>query len=133
MIFNSIDFGIFLPLVFCCYWFLFQRSLSAQNLFIVIVSYVFYGWWDYRFLSLLFFSSLVDYMVGVGLSRTEAPSRRKLLLIISLTINLGLLGFFKYFNFFIDSFTEAFTFFGYTISETSLEIVLPVGIRFFFF
>jgi D-alanyl-lipoteichoic acid acyltransferase DltB (MBOAT superfamily) len=133
MYFHSIDFAIFLPIVFIAYWFIFSSKLRNQNLVIVIASYVFYGWWDYRFLSLLLFSSLVDYLVGIGLTRHEERTKRKLLLITSLTINLGLLGFFKYYNFFVESFVEAFTFFGYKISAGSLDIILPVGISFYTF
>jgi D-alanyl-lipoteichoic acid acyltransferase DltB (MBOAT superfamily) len=133
VLFNSIDFAIFLPVVFVIYWFVFNRNLRLQNLFIVVASYVFYGWWDWRFLSLLFFSTVVDYLVGRGMAREGTPRRRKALLLLSLTVNLGLLGFFKYYNFFLDSFVNAFTFLGYEISSRSLNIVLPVGISFYSF
>ena len=104
MLFNSIEFAIFLPIVFILYWFVFQKNLKAQNIFIIIVSYIFYGWWDWRFLSLIIFSSAVDYFVGLGLLKTDDNKKRKLLLYTSLITNLGLLGVFKYYNFFIDSF-----------------------------
>lgn len=133
MIFNSIDFAIFLPIVFLLYWFVFNQSLKLQNLLIAIASYVFYGWWDWRFLSLIFFSTLVDYFVGVSLGKTEAPNRRKLLLWISILINLGFFGFFKYYNFFLDNFKSAFSFFGNEINANSLNIILPVGISFYTF
>ena len=112
MLFNSIEFAVFLPTVFLLYWFAFNRNLKAQNLFTLIVSFVFYGWWDWRFLSLVIFSSLVDYLVGAGLSETQDGRKRKMLLLSSIIINLGFLGFFKYFNFFAESFASAFTLFG---------------------
>ena len=133
MLFNSLDFAIFLPLVFVLYWFVFQKHLRAQNGLIVLASYTFYGWWDWRFLSLILFSSIVDYSVGLQLQKTTKKQRRKFLLWISIIINLGFLGFFKYFNFFVDNFVEAFTFFGYQIPSTSLNIILPVGISFYTF
>ncbi|NLR90472.1 MBOAT family O-acyltransferase [Flammeovirga agarivorans] len=133
MIFNSLEFAIFLPIVFLLYWFVLNKNLKLQNLFIVIVSYIFYGWWDWRFLFLIAFSSLVDFFIGVQLSKTDTPKLRKLLMGISLSVNLGFLGFFKYFNFFIDSFASTFTFFGIPFSPTHLNILLPVGISFYTF
>jgi alginate O-acetyltransferase complex protein AlgI len=132
MLFNSIDFAIFLPIVFVLYWFVFTE-LRAQNLLIVVASYLFYGWWDWRFLSLLLFSTLVDYYVGIGLNNEEKPTKRKLWLGLSIVTNLGLLGFFKYYNFFIDNFNQAFSFFGASIGTRGLDIVLPVGISFYTF
>lgn len=133
MLFNSIDFALFLPIVFALYWFVFNRSLKAQNALLVVASYIFYGWWDWRFLSLIAFSSLVDYVVGLGLARTEAPQRRKALLAVSILVNLGFLGFFKYFNFFSQSFADAFTFLGQPFEPLRLNIILPVGISFYTF
>jgi len=133
MSFNSLDFAIFLPVVFALYWFVFRRNLRLQNLLIVAASYLFYGWWDWRFLSLLFFSSLVDYLVGLGLAEEEDARKRKLLLAASVAVNLGLLGFFKYFNFFAASFADAFTLFGLPIQAASLRVILPVGISFYTF
>ena len=101
MLFNSLQYAIFLPIVFILYWFVFQKNLKAQNIFIIIVSYIFYGWWDWRFLSLIIFSSAVDYSVGIGLLKIENNVKRKLLLYTSLITNIGLLGVFKNFNFFI--------------------------------
>lgn len=132
MLFNSLDFAIFLPLVFLLYWLLKSR-LSAQNLLILVASYVFYGWWDWRFLLLILFSTLVDYFVGRWMAKTEAPNYRKYLLWTSLVVNLGLLGFFKYYNFFIENFVEAFSVFGYALNANSLNIILPVGISFYTF
>lgn len=133
MLFNSIDFAIFLPIVFALYWFVANKNLKLQNLLIVVASYVFYGWWDVRFLSLLFVSTWVDYMVGIGLKQQEQPTKRKALLWISIIVNLGLLGFFKYYNFFVDSFVSAFTFLGADIQARTLQIILPVGISFYSF
>jgi D-alanyl-lipoteichoic acid acyltransferase DltB (MBOAT superfamily) len=133
MLFNSIDFALFLPIVFLLYWFVTNRNLKLQNLLIVVASYVFYGWWDTRFLSLILFSTLVDYGVGVGLLKQENLTKRKILLWISILVNLGFLGFFKYYNFFLDNFITAFTFFGMPIKAGMLNIILPVGISFYTF
>ncbi len=133
MLFNSLDFGIFLPLVFLLYWFVFNKNLRIQNLFLLIVSYVFYGWWDWRFLSLILFSSILDFQVGKGLSITNDPKNRKILLAISVIVNLGFLGVFKYYNFFTQSFVDAFMIFGRSVEVSSLQIILPVGISFYTF
>jgi alginate O-acetyltransferase complex protein AlgI len=133
MLFNSIEFALFLPIVFILYWFVCHRNLKIQNTLLILASYVFYGWWDWTFLSLIVFSSMVDYYVGIGFSKTKKQRNRNILLIISVTVNLGLLFYFKYFNFFIESFTEAFTFFGHSISSQRLNIILPVGISFYTF
>jgi D-alanyl-lipoteichoic acid acyltransferase DltB (MBOAT superfamily) len=100
---------------------------------LVLASYVFYGWWDWRFLSLIIFSSCVDYLVGIGLSKTDEHKKRKVLLLASISVNLGLLAFFKYFNFFAENFANAFTLFGQHIEPTHLNIILPVGISFYTF
>ena len=133
MLFNSIDFAVFLPVVFVLYWFVTQRNLKLQNVLIVVASYVFYGWWDWRFLFLMLFSTLVDYLVGYALSSEENIKKRKVLLWISIIVNLGFLGFFKYFNFFIDNFIGAFSFLGMPIKANTLDIILPVGISFYTF
>jgi D-alanyl-lipoteichoic acid acyltransferase DltB (MBOAT superfamily) len=133
MYFNSLDFAIFLPIVFILYWFVTNKNLKLQNALLVVASYVFYGWWDWRFLSLIVFSSLVDYTIGLQLKKTAQPSKRKLLLWSSILVNLGFLGFFKYYNFFIDSFVHAFSFFGSPIQPNTLDIILPVGISFYTF
>ena len=122
MLFNSIDFAIFLPIVFVLYWFVTDKHLKVQNALLLVVSYIFYGWWDWRFLSLIIFSSFVDYFVGLKLLGTENPFKRKLLLLTSVTVNLGLLGFFKYYNFFLENFVEAFSFFGQSINPQGLNI-----------
>ena len=133
MLFNSIDFAIFLPIVFLLYWFVANKNLKLQNLLIVVASYLFYGWWDWRFLSLILFSTLIDYSVGVRLLKEENISKRKILLWISIFVNLGFLGFFKYYNFFLDNFITAFSFFGTPINAQGLNIILPVGISFYTF
>lgn len=133
MFFNSIDFAIFLPIVFVLYWLLDHEKPTHQNLLIVAASYVFYGWWDWRFLSLILFSTMVDYVIGRKLGSSENLTVRRGLLFTSVAVNLGLLGFFKYFNFFLESLTDAFSFFGSTLNVASLNIVLPVGISFYTF
>ena len=133
MLFNSIDFAIFFILVFFLNTFVFNKNLTYRNIFILVVSYFFYGWWDWRFLSLLFFSSILDFYIGKKLDEEEIQRKRKGLLGVSLVANLGLLGFFKYAGFFIESFTEAFTFMGLPIQASSLKIILPVGISFYTF
>jgi alginate O-acetyltransferase complex protein AlgI len=133
MLFNSIDFAVFLPIIFILYWFVFKNTLKLQNLLIVVASYVFYGWWDWRFLSLILFSTLVDYSIGRFLAVNQNEKTRKLLLFTSIVVNLGFLGFFKYYNFFLDNFKAAFTLFGSELSVSGLEIVLPVGISFYTF
>lgn len=133
MLFNSIDFAFFLPIVFILYWFVINTNLKLQNFLITAASYVFYGWWDWRFLSLILFSSIIDYSVGRGLEKQENQTKRIVLLWISIIINLGFLGYFKYYNFFIDNFITAFSFFGTQINASSLNIILPVGISFYTF
>ena len=133
MLFNSIDFAIFLPIVFLLYWFVANKNLKLQNFLIVVASYLFYGWWDWRFLSLILFSTLIDYSVGIRLSKEDNISKRKILLWISILVNLGFLGFFKYYNFFLDNFVTAFSFFGTPINAKGLNIILPVGISFYTF
>lgn len=133
MLFNSIDFAVFLPIVFILYWFVTQPYLKLQNILIVVASYIFYGWWDWRFLALIVFSTVIDYTIGILLAKEENDFKRKLLLWTSIVVNLGFLGFFKYYNFFIDNFVQAFSFFGQTISVSRLNIILPVGISFYTF
>lgn len=133
MLFNSIDFAVFLPIVFILYWAVTQRNLKLQNLLLVVASYVFYGWWDWRFLFLILFTSCMDFLISKGLSTTDDQRRRKVLLTISIVVDLGILGFFKYFNFFQENFIAAFRFFGHEIQSNSLNIILPVGISFYTF
>jgi alginate O-acetyltransferase complex protein AlgI len=133
MLFNSIDFAIFLPIVFIFYWFVSNKNLKLQNFLIVVTSYLFYGWWDWRFLSLILFSTIVDYTIGLKINSQKNQNKRKVLLWASIIVNLGLLGFFKYFNFFLDNFMRAFSFFGTPINAQGLNIILPVGISFYTF
>ena len=130
MLFNSLDFAIFLPIVFVLYWFVANKNIKWQNQLIVVASYVFYGWWDWRFLSLIIFSTLLDFTIGHRLSKEENDHKRKLLLWASILTNRGILGFFKYYNFFLDNFISAFSVFGTEIKANSLNIILPVGISF---
>lgn len=133
MLFNSIDFAIFLPIVFIFYWFITSKKLLLQNLLILVASWLFYAWWDWRFLSLIVFSIIVDYLVSLGLKKQENITKRKILLWISICINIGTLAGFKYYNFFLDNFITAFSFFGTEIKANSLNIILPVGISFYTF
>jgi D-alanyl-lipoteichoic acid acyltransferase DltB (MBOAT superfamily) len=134
MLFNSIEFVLFLTVVFALYWFVVDKSIKLQNFFLLVASYFFYGWWDWRFLFLIVLSSLVDYLVGIRLGITENKAKRRYLLLTSITVNLGILGGFKYFNFFAENFANAFTFFGLPITDPALlNIVLPVGISFYTF
>lgn len=133
MIFNSIAFLIFLPIVFGLFWSLKKSGLKIQNAVILAASYFFYGWWDPRFLALIVFSTLVDYWVGLEMEKSQSLKRKKSFLMVSLGVNLGLLGFFKYFNFFVDSFISGMQGLGIAMDPWSLHIILPVGISFYTF
>ena len=130
MLFNSLVFIVFFAVVFVVYWFVLQKNLRLQNFFILIASYVFYGWWDWRFLSLIIFSSLVDFQIGKSIPTSQHPKR---LLWLSLIVNLGLLGVFKYANFFINSFIDSLNTVGIQADPITLGIILPVGISFYTF
>jgi alginate O-acetyltransferase complex protein AlgI len=132
MLFNSFTFAIFLPLVFAIYWVLSSR-VHLQNIVLILASCVFYGWWDVRFLFLLLLSSALDFTVGLLLDGEERQQRRKLLISISLVAQLGLLATFKYFNFFVDSFSELLQAVGFQVNMPTLRIILPVGISFYTF
>jgi len=133
MLFNSFEFALFLPIVFLLYWFVFSKSLKVQNFFILVVSYVFYGWWDWRFLSLIAFSSAVDYLCALKIQDSSKEQNRKLFLWISMAINLGFLGVFKYFNFFTESFADLLKVIGFNVNPYTLNFILPVGISFYTF
>jgi alginate O-acetyltransferase complex protein AlgI len=133
MLFNSLTFAIFLPLVFALYWGVAVRNLRLRNAFLVVASYVFYGWWDWRFLSLIILSSVIDYTVGIGLGKTDDAWRRKWLLGTSVVANLGILGVFKYLGFFAESLQGCLGALGMKASFPSLHIILPVGISFYTF
>jgi len=132
MLFNSFPFLVFLPLVYLIYWLL-RKRIKYQNVFIIISSYIFYGFWDWRFLFLIFFSSFVDFTVGHYIAKSNEIKTRKYLLFLSLASNLGLLGIFKYYNFFIESFVDFFLLLGVEIAPGTLQIILPVGISFYTF
>lgn len=133
MIFNSLVFLIFFPVVFFIYWSIPARFVRIQNILLLLASYFFYGWWDWRFLSLIAFSTIVDYFLGIAIHEQKEQKKRKLFLVLSLCTNLGLLGFFKYFNFFIDSWVSAWNAIGYDMPYGTLNIILPVGISFYTF
>ena len=133
MLFNSIEYLVFLPFVFLIYWILLKEKTQLQNLLILLASYIFYSWWDWRFLSLIFISSMTDYVLGIRIHHTDDPVIRKRFLYISLAVNIGILCFFKYFNFFIDSFLDLSTHFGVHANVNTLNIILPVGISFYTF
>ena len=134
MLFNSIEFLLFLPTIFILYWFVFNKNLKYQNSLILASSYVFYGWWDHRFLSLIFLSTIVDYVIGLNIFNQSSKKKQKLLLWGSVLFNLSVLGFFKYYNFFVDSWVELFSSVGYEIKSIwTLNFILPVGISFYTF
>lgn len=135
MLFNSIEFLLFLPTVFLLYWTVFNKNQKYQNILIILASYLFYGWWDWRFLLLILLSTLVDYYVGQRIyANLDDKKKAKMWLWISVLFNVGLLGIFKYFNFFIDSFIDMFSAAGYEMKSVwTLRIILPVGISFYTF
>lgn len=134
MLFNSLEYYIFLPTVFILHWFIFNKNLKLQNVLILVASYIFYGWWDWRFLSLILFSTVVDYFVGLKIHDSQDDKIRKSYLWVSILFNLGLLGFFKYFNFFIDSWMDLLGAFGYEQKSVwTLNVILPIGISFYTF
>ena len=134
MLFNSIEYFLFLPLFFALYWTLAKYStIRTRNIFILAGSYVFYGWWDWKYLILIIISSFIDYSVGIGISRNESKKIKKRFLYLSLAANLGMLGYFKYSNFFIENFAELLQSIGFNPNISSLEIILPVGISFYTF
>jgi len=134
MLFNSFEFLAFLSLVLLVYWFVVYKHTNAQNVLLLIASYVFYGWWDWRFLSLIVLSTLIDYFVGLRIEKTKEQALKKRWLWVSMIFNLGMLGFFKYFNFFVDSWVEMLSNLGYQSENIwTLQIILPVGISFYTF
>ncbi len=133
MLFNSFEFVFFLPLVLSVYWWLGKDRRLLQNGWLLMASYVFYGWWDWRFLSLIVISSTADFWIGKWMYESKSARSKKRLLYASLLINLGILGFFKYFNFFVDSVADLFQVLGLPFHTYSLSIILPVGISFYTF
>lgn len=133
MLFNSFSFAIFLPLVFAAYWGWAKGVKHRQNLILLLASYIFYGFWDWRFLVLIFISTLTDYVVGLQLGKSTTKRQQKQWLAVSLGVNLGILGFFKYFNFFADATIRLFQSVGMEADPITLDIILPVGISFYTF
>lgn len=133
MFFNSLHFAAFLPIVFILYWFVFNKNKSWQNSLLIVASYYFYACWDWHFLFLLVFSTFLDYFTGIMIEKNETASKRKFWFWLSISINLGFLGVFKYYNFFATSFTELLTGFGFKVHPTLIEVILPVGISFYTF
>lgn len=133
MLFNSIAFAIFLPIVFALYWFVTNKSLRLQNGLLLVASYFFYACWDWRFLFLLMFSTLLDYFTGLKMQDAGSQKGKRFWFWLSVIVNLGFLGVFKYYNFFAHSFAEAVAGFGWKIDPWTLNIILPVGISFYTF
>lgn len=133
MLFNSIQYALFLPVIFILYWFVTQKKLKIQNIMLLLASYFFYGCWDWRFVFLLAFSTLLDYYSGLAIYNSNEKFRKKMWLIISVGINLGFLAFFKYYNFFIDSFAQLLESLGFQANYYTLSVILPVGISFYTF
>ena len=132
MLFNSLEFAVFLPIVFLLYWFVFNRNVKWQNLFVLVASYVFYGWWDWRFLGLVVFTSLCTYASGLLIDKyRDTPRRAKWVSALNIVVNLLILGVFKYYDFFATSFANAFL--GGKTDGLLLKLVLPVGISFYTF
>lgn len=133
MLFNSIDFLIFLPIVFILYWFVVNKTLKFQNALLFLASYFFYACWDWRFMFLLMFSTLLDYYTGLKMQDAQNLKMKRFWFWLSILVNLGFLGAFKYYNFFIESFAEAVSHIGWHISPFLIRIILPVGISFYTF
>lgn len=133
MLFNSISFAIFLPIIFILYWFITNKNLKRQNLLLLAASYYFYACWDWRFMFLLIFSTFLDYYTGLKIEENKNQNLRKFWLWLSVGINIGFLGFFKYYNFFADNFAEMLQNFGLQVNPWTLKVILPVGISFYTF
>jgi len=133
MLFNSFNFALFLPVVFILYWFVTNKSLRLQNILLLSASYFFYSCWDWRFLFLLIFSTLLDYFSGLQIEKSNNSFQRKFWFWLSIIVNLGFLGLFKYFNFFTESFKDLLSIFGFQVNMWSLKVILPIGISFYTF
>jgi alginate O-acetyltransferase complex protein AlgI len=133
MLFNSLSFALFLPVAFCLYWALGTRNFKYQNILLLTSSYLFYACWDWRFMFLLIFSTLLDYFTGIKMSTANTTSLKKFWFWLSITVNLGFLGVFKYYNFFATSFAEALSNVGLQVNPWTLKVILPVGISFYTF
>lgn len=137
MLFNSFEFAIFLPIVFLLYWFVFDYALSKckrqllwQNLFVVVASYIFYGWWDWRFLILIAITTLLSFLSGIGIEYAPTHQGKKAVMIANIIVNLGILGVYKYYDFFATQFARLF---GIESDFLLLHLILPVGISFYTF
>lgn len=133
MLFNSVEFLLFFPLVFIIYWFFLGKKLKAQNWFLLLSSYFFYACWDWRFLFLLLFSTILDFFIGLKIEENNNDFKRKFWFWLSIVANLGFLGFFKYYNFFVESFATMLLKLGFQPNISTLKIILPVGISFYTF
>jgi len=133
MLFNSISFAIFLPIVFLLYWFVTNNNLKFQNILLLVSSYFFYSCWDWRFLFLLIFSTFLDYYTGIRMGESKNQRNKKFWFWLSISINLGFLGVFKYYNFFAESFAAGIANLGIYINPWTLKVILPVGISFYTF
>jgi alginate O-acetyltransferase complex protein AlgI len=133
MLFNTLDFAFFIVLVFFLYWFFANKSLRIQNLLLLVSSYFFYSCWDYRFLFLLVFSTLLDYFSGIQIEKSQSVNQKKVWFWLSISINIGFLGVFKYYNFFAISFQELLGVIGLKVNIWSLNVILPIGISFYTF
>ncbi len=133
MLFNTINFALFLPVVFLLYWFVTNRNLKLQNILLLVSSYFFYACWDYRFLFLLIFSTLLDYFTGIKMAEAATQHKKKFWFWLSVIVNLGFLGIFKYYNFFAASFADALSMVGIKTNFWTLQVILPVGISFYTF
>jgi alginate O-acetyltransferase complex protein AlgI len=133
MFFNSLAFAVFLPIVFFLYWFVFNKTKSSQNALLILASYYFYSCWDWRFLFLLVFSTFLDYYTGIQIEKGKSEQSRKFWFWLSILVNLGFLAIFKYYNFFVGSFSELLNSLGIKASPILLDVILPVGISFYTF
>lgn len=133
MLFNSLNFAIFLPIVFVLYWFATKRNFRAQNVLLLVASYFFYASWDWRFMFILISSTLLDYFTGIKIHEAYNQRNKKFWLWLSISINLGILGIFKYYDFFAESFAEALSSLGLNANIHTLNLILPVGISFYTF
>ena len=133
MLFNSINFAIFLPIVFILYWFATKGNLRLQNILLLVSSYFFYACWDWRFMFLLIFSTLLDYFTGIKIHKAKHQRTKLFWLWLSVGVNLAFLGVFKYYNFFASSFADGLSLFGFKSNLGSLQVILPVGISFYTF
>ncbi|MBC7747129.1 MAG: MBOAT family protein [Methylotenera sp.] len=133
MLFNSINFAFFLPIVFILYWFMLNKKHTSQNFLLLIASYFFYACWNWHFLSLLIFSTLLDYYAGLKMYNATNKQQKKIWFWLSIGINISLLGIFKYYNFFATSFAESIAHFGLQVNPFTLKVILPIGISFYTF